>query len=112
METNVYSIGARSFFTQGEKVLPGSSIRLDVPLHSGEPPEYVGVSFYFGRFSDGNDFLSNLWTPLLDSRANWKDKWVFYWQKFRRSLKAPEHHEVWCADSLSFQAGSTKFPPD
>jgi hypothetical protein len=111
LETNIYSIRVGSFFMHGEKVLPGNSVRLDVPLHLGEPPKQAGVSYYFGRFSDGNDFLRNLRTPLLDSRANWKDRAVFYWQRFKKRLKAPQRHEIWCEDSLSFQAGTTNPPP-
>ncbi len=111
MGTNVYSLRVGSFFMRGEKVLPGSSIQLDVPLHPGESPKRVGVSYYFGRFSDGNDFLSNLGMPLLDSRANLKDKTAFYTQRFRRKLKAPQRHEIWCADSLSFQARTTNSLP-
>jgi hypothetical protein len=95
----------------GEKVLPGNTVRLEFPLRSGESAKQVGVSYYFGRFSDGNDFLSNLGTPALDSRASWKHKAVFYWQRFRRGLKAPQRLEIWCADSLSFQAGTTNSPP-
>lgn len=111
METNIYSLSVGSFFMRGEKVLPGSTVRLEFPLRAGEPAKQVGVSYYFGRFSDGNDFLSNLRTPLLDSRASWKDKGVFYWQRFRRRLQAPQRHEIWCADSISFQAGTTNSVP-
>ncbi len=107
--TNGIALNIRlgSFFMRGERVLPGDSVRLDVPLHPGEPPKQVGVSYHFGRFSDGNDFLGHLGVRLLDSRANWKAKALFYWQRFGRRLKAPHRHEVWCTESLSFQRNAS-----
>ena len=109
LETKVYSFSVGSFFTQGEKVLPENSVLFDFPIHSGEPEKQVGVCYYFGTFSDGNDFVSNLWTPLLDNRANLKDKASFYWQRLRR--RPPQRHEIWCPDALSFQSGTSNSPP-
>jgi hypothetical protein len=110
-ETNHYSLRAGSFFLFGKKVLPGDSVRLEFPLRSGESAKLVGVTYYLGRFSDGNDFLSHLWRPYLDSKAPWKDKAAFYWQRFRGRFKAPERHEIWCKDLLSFQEGITNSLP-
>jgi hypothetical protein len=101
---------ARIFF-QGKKVLPGDSLRLEFPLRSGEPARLVGLIYYFGKFSDGIDFLQHMRVPALDSRANLKVKVAFYWQKFRRRFEAPERHEIWCNDLLSFQDAITNSPP-
>jgi len=59
--TNVYADRVGSFFLYGKKVLPGGSSRLEFPVHSRESPKHVGVVYYVGKFSDGNDFLSHLW---------------------------------------------------
>jgi hypothetical protein len=108
--TNGIALNIRlgSFFTHGEKVLPGDSVRLDVPLHSGESPKQVGVSYFSGSFSDSNDFLGHLRVPLLYRRASWKDKALFYWQRFGRKLKAPHRQEIWCPNVLSFQEHASK----
>ena len=113
IETNVYSIRLGSFFMHGEKLLPGTSLPMDFPLHSGEPAKQVGISYYVGTFVDGNDFISNLGTPLLNKSANWKDKAAFQWQKYKRRLsRSPKHHEIWCENPLAFQAGISNNPTE
>jgi hypothetical protein len=103
-ETNVFSVRIGHFFMHGEKLVPGDSVVLDFPLHDGEPAKLVGVSYYLGTFADGNDFIGNLGTPLLDDRANLKQRAEFYFQKFRRSFRAPKQGEVWCSTALSFRS--------
>lgn len=105
------TFGFGSFITSGEKLLPGSTVLLEFPLHSGEPAKQVGISYYHGNFSNGFDFVTSFYTPFLDDRANLKDKAAWYWQRFKRKLNAPQHHEIWCADVMSFQAGATNASP-
>jgi hypothetical protein len=109
--TNIYSLRVGHFFMHGEKVLPGDSIRLEFPLRSGESPKHVGVSYYVGNFSDGNDFVNHFLRPYLDSKANLKDKARFYWRRFRERFKSPERREIWCEDLLSFPEAATNSPP-
>jgi hypothetical protein len=101
--TNLYSIKAGSFFMRGEEVHPGASLILDFPLISGKPPELVGISYYTGSFNDGNDFIGNLGVPLANTGASLRDKAEFFWERFKRRLRGPQYHEVWCSQSLSFQ---------
>ena len=102
------SIG--SYFEQGEKLLPGQNLLLEFPLVSGKPASQVGVDFYVGNFRDGNDFLSNLDTPLLCSDASFNEKATFYWEKTKRRFKAVKRYEVWCPQAVCFQASSTNTP--
>jgi len=97
-------------FIEGKKVLPGDSVPLEFPLNSGESAKQVGVIYYFGRFSDSADFVSRFWKPNLESKANWKDKAAFYWRKLTGKFKAPERHEIWCNDLMSFEAATTNSP--
>ena len=89
-KTNVPSIRLGSFFMHAEKLLPGNSMLFDFPLHSGEPTKQVGIWYYLGTFVDGSDFMDNLRTPVLNQRANWNDRGAFYWQKLKRSFRAPQ----------------------
>jgi hypothetical protein len=98
-------------FIEGKKVLQGDSVQLEFPLHSGESAKRVGTIYYLGRFSDSGDFVSHFWKPYLDSNANWKVKAAFYWQRLSGKFKAPEGHEIWCNDLLSFQDAITNSPP-
>jgi hypothetical protein len=91
-------------------LLPGQSLLLEFPLVPGKPASQVGVDFYVGNFRDGNDFLSNLQTPLLGSNVSFKDKAAFYWEKTKRRFKALKRYEVWCPQAVCFQAGTTNTP--
>src|SRR5262249_13901387 len=88
--SNVYELHLGSFFMQGEKVLPGNTVRLEIPVRSEESPKQVGLSYYIGKFSDETDFLNHVCTPLPSNSGNLKDRAVYYWQRFRRKLRTPE----------------------
>jgi hypothetical protein len=109
VETIFRNLRIGSFFMNGKKLLPGDSLGLEFPLVSGKPPEQGGLTCYVGDFKDGNDFINNVMIVLLDDRATLKERIKFFWEKIKRSLKAPRHFEVWCPQPLSFQ--SEKSPP-
>jgi hypothetical protein len=109
-QTNVYILSVGSFFMQGEKVLPGGSLMLEFPLISGKPASQIGVCCYAGKFSDGNDFLSHLGTPLLDQKATWKEKGEFYFENARRRFKAPKRYEIWCSQPVCLQPSRSDTP--
>ena len=103
-ETNVYSFSVGSFFMRGEKVLPGDSVTLDVPLVPGEPASQVGICYYVGRFANGYDFLNHLKVPLLDQNATLEQRGEFYFEQAKRRFKVPKRHEIWCLQPVCYQS--------
>jgi hypothetical protein len=112
IRTNVYSYMAMgSIFLVVGEVLPGDSVRLEFPLSSGVSAKHVGITYFVGKFSGERDFLRHYFKRYLVINANWKDKAAFYWQRLRGKFKAPERHEIWCEDLISFQDAITNSPP-
>jgi hypothetical protein len=107
--TNIsFSVG--SYFMHGEKLLPGRNLPLTLTLTSNKPASTVGIEYYVGRFADGNDFVGNLGTRLLNANSPLKDKATFYWERAKRRLKAPKRYEVWCPQVVCFQVETSDVP--
>ena len=114
--TNIYSLSVGSFFMHGDELPPGQKLLLEFPLDSGKTASQVGIAYYVGNFKDGNDFLANMGTTILDQSASLKDKVAFYWQASKRHFRAPKRSEVWCPQLVCFQMSasnsSTAHPAD
>lgn len=83
---------------------------LQFPLVSGQPASQIGVDFYVGNMRDGNSFLRTLGTPLVNRNASLMDQAAFYWEKSKRSFRAPKRYEVWCPQTVCFQTDDVRTP--
>jgi hypothetical protein len=103
-------VGSGLIIMRGEKVLPRGSLTLEVPLISGKPAAQVGICCYAGRFKDGNDLLSHLGTGLLGQKASLKEKGEFYWERFKRRFNGRRRYDIWCPQTVCFQASTSNAP--
>ena len=104
------SVSVGSYFMHGEEVPPGRNLPLTLTLTSNKPASTVGIEYYVGRFADGNDFVGNLGTRLLNDNSSPKEKATFYWELAKRRLKGPRRYEVWCPQVVCFQLKTSDAP--
>jgi hypothetical protein len=101
---NVYSLNVvEPFFMSAQPVRPSETLDLEYPMTAQEIPERVGLDFYTGNFADGNDFFENMIVHGSVQPAGLKQKLKSALIKLKRHFKAPRYHQVWCAETLTYQ---------
>src|SRR6266404_5390738 len=105
----VNSVKIGNFALRGDKLAPEAVLPLKVPIMSGAPPKYVGITYYHGSFRDSHEFVESLMIPIHQNEQGILEKIRTAAQKFIQKIRSKRAtpHEVWCPQELWLSAGNT-----